>query len=63
MCLLCEELWMVFEPAPDAKSRAFVADAPQPGDGGQTTADGKGGQNLGNTSSVVCPPSSDDGRS
>jgi hypothetical protein len=30
MCLLCEELWMPFEPPPEAKNRAFVADSPEP---------------------------------
>ena len=30
MCLLCEELWMPFEPPPEAKPRTFVADAPEP---------------------------------
>jgi hypothetical protein len=30
MCLLCEELWMPFEPPPPAKARRFVADAPEP---------------------------------
>jgi hypothetical protein len=30
MCLLCEELWMAFEPPPEAKVRTFMADAPQP---------------------------------
>ena len=30
MCLLCEELWMPFELPPEAKARAFVADAPEP---------------------------------
>jgi hypothetical protein len=29
MCLLCEELWMPFEPPPPAKGRSFVADAPE----------------------------------
>jgi hypothetical protein len=28
MCLLCEELWMPFEP-PEAKGRTFMADSPQ----------------------------------
>ena len=32
MCLLCEELWMPFEPPPEAKPRIFVADAPEPED-------------------------------
>ncbi len=30
MCLLCEELWMPFEPAQSAKPRTFVADSPKP---------------------------------
>jgi hypothetical protein len=30
MCLLCEELWMAFEPPPEARNRTFVADAPAP---------------------------------
>jgi len=30
MCLLCEELWMPFEPPRQPNARAFVADAPQP---------------------------------
>jgi hypothetical protein len=30
MCLLCEELWMPFEPPREANARVFVADAPQP---------------------------------
>jgi len=30
MCLLCEELWMPFEPQPQPKARTFVADAPEP---------------------------------
>ena len=30
MCLLCEELWMPFELPPEAKSRIFVADSPEP---------------------------------
>jgi hypothetical protein len=30
MCLLCEELWMPFEPPPQPKARMFVADAPEP---------------------------------
>jgi hypothetical protein len=37
MCLLCEELWMPFELPPEAKARAFVADAPEP-DGGPTAS-------------------------
>jgi hypothetical protein len=32
MCLLCEELWMAFEPAPQPDRQAFIADAPQPND-------------------------------
>ncbi len=31
MCLLCEELWMSFEPAPQPNRQKFIADAPQPG--------------------------------
>jgi hypothetical protein len=53
MCLLCEELWMPFELPPEAKPRAFVADSPEPEDGGQTTEDGKPNQPLGNPSSVL----------
>jgi hypothetical protein len=30
MCLLCEELWMPFEPPPQPTARTFVADAPEP---------------------------------
>jgi hypothetical protein len=30
MCLLCEELWMPFEPPREANARVFVADGPQP---------------------------------
>ena len=29
MCLLCEELWMAFEPPPEAKQRTFVAASPE----------------------------------
>jgi hypothetical protein len=34
MCLLCEELWMPFEVAPQPKQ--FIADAPEPGGAGPT---------------------------
>jgi hypothetical protein len=30
MCLLCEAMWMAFEPPPGAEARKFVADAPEP---------------------------------
>jgi hypothetical protein len=30
MCLLCEELWMPFEPPQQTTARTFVADAPEP---------------------------------
>ena len=30
MCLLCEELWMPFEPPRQPNARAFVADGPPP---------------------------------
>jgi hypothetical protein len=61
MCLLCEELWMAFEPPPEAKPRTFVADSPEPEDGGQTTEDRNGRQPPNHPSSVVRPLSSDGG--
>jgi hypothetical protein len=30
MCLLCEELWMPFEPPRPPNAPGFVADSPQP---------------------------------
>jgi hypothetical protein len=37
MCLLCEELWMPFEPPPQPKAPTFVADAPEPDGGAKET--------------------------